>query len=346
MNQRLRQPAGSSETMTEVITAPAPRSTGVAIARMRDLALLPGIAVVMVVGAFSDKAFLTHGNLIDVLDNFAWISMLVLAEAVILISGKLDLSLESTVALAPAVAVWLTLPSSGRGIGLLPAAWAIPITLAVGLVIGAVNALLIVRFQLSSFIVTLGMLITLRGIETGISKGQTFFGFSSSMLYLGATQWFGLPVGVWLSVVAFAIGIFVLSLTRPGRSLYAIGGNLNAARAAGIRVERVLWAVFILGSLLAAVGGLLYAGKYASIGADSGKGYIFTVFAATVLGGVSLNGGKGTLFGAFCGILLLYLVQNILTLAGVSGYWQDALNGAIILTVLIIARVTTGEAQA
>jgi simple sugar transport system permease protein len=90
----------------------------------------------------------------------------------------------------------------------------------------------------------------------------------------------------------------------------------------------------------------LYAGKYASIGADSGKGYIFTVFAATVLGGVSLNGGKGTLFGAFCGILLLYLVQNILTLAGVSGYWQDALNGAIILTVLIIARVTTGEAQA
>ncbi|MDX6201692.1 MAG: simple sugar transport system permease protein [Frankiales bacterium] len=332
--------------MAEVLTAPGPRSTGVAVARMRDLALLPGIALVMVVGAFSDKAFLTHGNLIDVLDNFAWISMLVLAEAVILISGKLDLSLESTVALAPAVAVWLTLPKAGRGIALLPAAWAIPITLAVGLLIGMVNALLIVRFQLSSFIVTLGMLITLRGIETGISKGQTFFGFSSSMLYLGATQWFGLPVGVWLSLVAFAIGIFVLSLTRPGRSLYAIGGNLNAARAAGIRVERVLWAVFILGSLLAAVGGLLYAGKYASIGADSGKGYIFTVFAATVLGGVSLNGGKGTLFGAFCGILLLYLVQNILTLVGVSGYWQDALNGAIILTVLIIARVTTGEAQA
>jgi simple sugar transport system permease protein len=332
-------------TLTPV-AAPTARSGGVAVARLRDLALLPGIAVIMVVGTISNKAFLTHGNLIDVLDNFAWISMLVLAEAVILITGKLDLSLESTVALAPAVAVWLTLPKSGRGIALLPAGWAIPITLAVGVLVGVVNALLIVRFQLSSFIVTLGMLITLRGIETGISNGQTFFGFSNSFLYLGATQWLGLPVGVWLSLVAFAIGIFVLSLTRPGRSLYAIGGNLNAARAAGIRVERVIWLVFILGSVIAAVGGLLYAGKYASIGADSGKGYIFTVFAATVLGGVSLNGGKGTLFGAFCGILLLYLVQNILTLAGVSGYWQDALNGGIILTVLIIARVTTGEAQA
>jgi simple sugar transport system permease protein len=335
-----------SQQAAAAAAIPPPRQTGVAVARLRDLALLPGIAVIMVVGTLSNKVFLTHGNLIDVLDNFAWISMLVLAEAIILISGKLDLSLESTVALAPALAVWLTLPKSGRGIHLLPPAWAIPITLAVGVAVGLINALLIIRFQLSSFIVTLGMLITLRGIETGISNGQTFFGFSKSFLYLGTTHWFGLPLGVWLSVISFIIGIFVLSLTKPGRSLYAIGGNLNAARAAGIRVERTLWMVFILGSVLAAVGGLLYAGKYASIGATSGKGDIFTVFAATVLGGVSLNGGKGTLFGAFCGIMLLYLVQNILTLAGVSGYWQDALNGGIILTVLIIARVTTGEAQA
>jgi simple sugar transport system permease protein len=334
-----------SQRAAAAAAVPAPRQTHVAVARLRDLALLPGIAVMMIVGTLSNKAFLTHGNLIDVFDNLAWISMLVLAEAVILISGKLDLSLESTVALAPAIAVWLTLPASGRGIHLLPSAWAIPITLAVGVLVGLINALLIVRLQLSSFIVTLGMLIMLRGIETGISKGQTFFGFSKSFLYLGATHWFGLPLGVWISVISFAIGMVVLSLTRPGRSLYAIGGNLNAARAAGIRVERTLWMVFVIGSVLAAVGGLLYAGKYASIGADSGKGDIFTVFAATVLGGVSLNGGKGTLFGAFCGILLLYLVQNILTLAGVNVYWQDALNGAIILSVLIIARLTTGEAQ-
>src|SRR5665213_1114106 len=167
-----------SQQAAAAAAVPAPRQTGVAVARLRDLALLPGIAVIMVVGTFSNKAFLTHGNLIDVLDNFAWISMLVLAEAVILISGKLDLSL------APAVAVWLTLPKSGRGIHLLPPAWAIPITLAVGVLVGLINALLIIRFQLSSFIVTLGMLITLRGIETGISNGQTFFGFSKSFLYL------------------------------------------------------------------------------------------------------------------------------------------------------------------
>ncbi|MDQ1486845.1 MAG: simple sugar transport system permease protein [Actinomycetota bacterium] len=323
-----------------------PRKGGVAVARLRDLALVPGIVVIMIVGTFVSPAFLTHRNLTNVMENFAWISMLVLAEAIILIAGKLDLSLESTVALAPAVAVWLTLPKSGRGVHLLPGTWAIPVALAVGLLVGIVNALLIVRFQLSSFIVTLGMLIVLRGLETGISNGQTFYGFSKSFLYLGTARWFGVPLGVLLSVVAFAVGIFVLSLTRPGRSLYAIGGNMDAARAAGIRVERTLFGVFILGSILAAVGGLLYAGKFASVGADSGKGYIFTVFAAVVIGGVSLNGGKGTLFGAFCGVLLLYLIQNVLTFAGVPGVWLDALNGAIILTVLIIARITTGEAQA
>jgi len=342
-----QQPVTQQPVATAAEPAPG-RLTGmrrIRIARLRDLSLLPGIAVILIVGSFVSPHFLTRGNMVDQMGNIAWVSMLVLAEAIILIAGKLDLSLESTVALSPAVALWLTLPAAGRGIHLIPGGWAIPITLVVGALVGVVNALLIVRFQLNSFIVTLGMLITVRGLENGITKSQTYFGVDKSFLYLDNARWFGLPVGDWLAIFAFLVGMFILAFTPAGRSLYAIGGNKDAARAAGIRVERNLWVAFIIGSTLAALGGVLYVAKFASMSANTGNGEIFTVFAAVVIGGVSLNGGKGTLFGAFCGIFLLYLIQNVLTFAGVPGSWLPFFDGIIILTMLMIARITTGEAQ-
>ncbi len=168
------------------------------------------------------------------------------------------------------------------------------------------NGLLIVRFKLNGFIVTLGMLIVIRGLLTGISGGRTFFGLPQSMLYLSNTVWFGLPASVWVCFAVFAVAIVVLGFTRPGRALYAIGGNVDAARAAGIRTDRVLWLTLIIASALAALAGLLLSGRLASVAAAQGSGGIFTVFAAAVIGGVSLNGGKGSIFGAFTGVLLLY----------------------------------------
>ena len=317
------------------------------IARLRDFALIPAIVLIMIIGTYVSPVFLTKQNLINVLQQQSEISLVVLGEAMILIAGRLDLSLESTVGLAPGIAVWLILPKvPGHGQGLeLAGAWAVPVTLAVGVVIGLINGLLIVRFQLNGFIVTLGMLITLRGLLNGISRGQTFFGLPKSMLYLGTTEWFGLPASVWVSLILFAIGIFVLGYTRFGRALYAIGGNSASAKAAGIRVERVIWLTLIIGSVLAAFAGVLLAGRLGSVAANSGNGWIFTVFAGAVIGGISMNGGKGTIFGAFTGILLLYLVQNVLTLAGVAAEWINFLNGAIILGALVISRIASGQAQ-
>jgi simple sugar transport system permease protein len=227
----------------------------------------------------------------------------------------------------------------------MPGGLAIPITLLIGALVGLVNGLLIVKFRLNGFIVTLGMLIVLRGLLTGISGGRTFFNLPGSFLYLGNAVWLGLPASIWICVALYAVAIVVTGYTRFGRSLYAIGGNQDAARTAGIRVDRVLWATLVIASLLAALGGLLLTGRLASVAADQGNGAIFTVFAAAVIGGVSLNGGKGTIFGAFTGILLLYMIQNVLTLAGVPAQWIGALNGAIILAALIISRITSGQAQ-
>jgi simple sugar transport system permease protein len=274
------------------------------------------------------------------------IALLVLAQTLVLVAGKMDLSLESTFGLAPGVAAWITVAvGAGHGLGFAPGGWAIPITLAVGALIGVANAVLIVRFGLHGFIVTLGMLIVLRGLLTGISGGQTFFNLPESMMYLGTAVWLGVPASIWICLALFVGGIVLLGYTTFGRSLYAIGGNIDAAKAAGIRTDRVLWIALVSASVLAAVGGLMLSGRLASVAASQGNGAIFTVFAAAVIGGVSLNGGKGTMFGAFTGVLLLFMIQNVLTLAGVPAQWIGALNGAIILVALVVSRITGGKAQ-
>jgi simple sugar transport system permease protein len=316
----------------------------IALAKLRDLALIPAIAAICVLGQLVNPVFLRYDNLINVLQTMSEIALLVLAQTIVLIVGKMDLSLESTFGLAPGIAAYLTV-TSGQGIGVLSGAWAVPATLAVGLAIGAVNAVLIVRFGLNGFIVTLGMLIVLRGLLTGISGGQTFFNLPPAMLYLGSAIWFGVPASIWICLVLFAAGIVVLGFTTVGRSLYAVGGNLDAAKAAGIRTDRVLIGALVVAGLLAALGGLLLSGRLASVAAAQGNGAIFTVFAAAVIGGVSLSGGRGTVFGAFTGILLLYLIQNVLTLAGVPAQWIGALNGAIILVALVLSRITSGRNQ-
>jgi simple sugar transport system permease protein len=335
-----------TETQTAVPAPGRRRIVAPRLARLQDLALVPAIIAMAIVGYLVNPVFLHWDNLVNVLQQQSEISLLVLAEALVLICGRMDLSLESTFGLAPGVAAWLVLaPGIAHGLGWLSGVWAVPLTLAAGVVIGWVNGLLIVRFRLNGFIVTLGMLIVLRGLLNGISDGKTFFNLPSSMIYLGNAVWLGLPASVWLCLILYAVAVAVTGYTRFGRSLYAIGGNADAARAAGIRVDRVLWTTLVIASTLAALGGLLLSGRLASVAASQGNTAIFTVFAAAVIGGVSLNGGRGTVFGAFTGILLLYVIQNVLTLAGVPGQWINALNGAIILVALIISRITSGQAQ-
>ncbi|WP_371500492.1 ABC transporter permease [Kitasatospora sp. NBC_00374] len=318
------------------------------LARYRDLSLLPVLLVLGVIGFAVSPAFLTSDNLLGVGQQATELSLLVLAQALILIAGRMDLSLESTIGVAPVIAVWLVLPDHGdrfNGLGLFPGWAAIPLCLAVGVLIGAVNGFLILKLRLNGFIVTLGALTLLRGLQVAISEGRSIVNLPGSFRYLGSASWLGAPAAIWICALFFLVGGAALAWLRQGRALYAIGGNAEAARAAGIRVDRITWAVLILGSVLAAFAGILYTGHYGSISADQGSGWIFQVFAATVIGGVSLNGGRGTLFGALTGVLTLQLVVNVMTLAGVPPLWNQFLNGAIIILALIVSRFASGEKQ-
>lgn len=314
--------------------------------RARELALVPALLLLMILGALLNDSFLTERNLISILGASAALAMVVLAESLVLITGKFDLSLESVVGIAPAVGALLVLPAAQAGFGTdMPVAAGLLAILLVGGAIGAFNGILVVKLKLNAFIVTLAMLIVLRGLLVGATEGKTLFGMPDAFYTLATSTFLTIPLSVWLAAVSFGVAGFVLKYHRVGRALYAIGGNADAARAAGIRVERVMLGVFIVAGVLAAVGGLMQTGYVGAINANQGQNMIFTVFAAAVIGGISLDGGKGTMFGALTGVLLLGVVQNLLTLAQVPSFWIQAIYGGIILVALMIARVTTGRAQ-
>ncbi|UKY55091.1 ABC transporter permease [Streptomyces inhibens] len=314
--------------------------------RARELALVPALLLLLLLGALVNDSFLTERNLISILGASASLALVVLAESLVLITGKFDLSLESVVGIAPALGALLVLPVANSGFGAeWPAAMGLLAILVAGALVGAFNGVMVVRFKLNAFIVTLAMLIVLRGLLVGATQGKTLFGLPESFYTLATSTFLALPMSVWLAAAAFGTAGLLLKYHRWGRALYAIGGNPEAARAAGIRVERVMLSVFVVAGVLAALGGLVQTGYVGAINANQGQNMIFTVFAAAVIGGISLDGGKGTMFGALTGVLLLGVVQNLLTLAQVPSFWIQAIYGGIILVALMIARVTTGRAQ-
>ncbi|NUR84939.1 MAG: ABC transporter permease [Nonomuraea sp.] len=314
--------------------------------RVRELALVPALIALVVLGAVVNDNFLTRDNLISILGASAALAMIVLAESLILITGKFDLSLESTVGIAPAMGALLVLPVASAGFGTeLPAAAGLLAIVVTGALVGGVNGFLVVKLRLNAFIVTLAMLIVLRGLLVGATTGKTLFDLPDAFLAVATTTFMNVPLSVWVAAAAFAVAGFVLRYHRVGRALYAIGGNVEAAKAAGIRADRIVWAVYVIGGALAAAGGLMLTGYVGAINANQGDGMIFTVFAAAVIGGISLDGGKGSMVGALTGVLLLGVVQNLLTLAQVPSFWIQAIYGAIILVALMLARVTSGKAQ-
>jgi simple sugar transport system permease protein len=320
-----------------------------AVSLIREAALLPVLVLLIVIGSLVSSAFLTVSNFSGIGEQIAALGVTVVGESLILLIGGMDLSLEGTYGLAPMVAAWLMVPVAEFGSGTkLSPYLAIVVLLAVGATVGLLNGLMIVKGRLNGFIVTLAMTIILAGLQLGIVHGNTLFNLPSAFLYLGSASFGAVPVSfIFAAIVFVAVGLF-LRYHRTGRAIYAVGGNLSAARAAGIKVDRIRIGVYIAGSILAAIGGLMEAGRVSAVTGQQGfqEGIIFPVFAAAVIGGVSLRGGRGNMVGAASGVLLLGVVQNILDLANTPNYWIEAIDGVVILIALILARVIGGEATA
>jgi simple sugar transport system permease protein len=304
--------------------------------------MYPVIVLMFIVGAITAPSFLTTVNLINIGAQIAVLGIVTLGLSLTLLLGRLDLSLESTVGFAPMVAAMLMAKVSAGGFGVeLPGWVGLVITLMISLLVGAFNGYLIVKIKINPLITTLGMYVFLRGGVLVISSGRSIYSPPASYTFLGSASVLGIPLSfVTLIVIAVLVGI-IFRYHRYGRAIFGVGGNEDAARAAGINVDRVIFSVYVIASLLAGVGGIILTGRLDSVVTTQGSGLIFNCFAAAVIGGVSLGGGRGTVVGAMSGIILIGVINNLLTLAQVPSFWVQASTGAIIIVAAILAAVAS-----
>jgi ribose/xylose/arabinose/galactoside ABC-type transport system permease subunit len=306
------------------------------------------IGVFLFFAAQTDK-FLTPAAIRNILTSASVLGILVVAQTFVLITGNFDLSSESTLGLAAMVGLWLIVPAGTPSWG---AGWewspylSIATILVGGAVIGWVIGALITFGKMNNFIVTLAMLIILRGSMLLVAEGQTVFSGKSpgaeTFSALGHdalvdVRWLGtIPIAVVVMLAVFVVAYIVLQHRPFGRELYAIGGNRAAALASGIDPDKRVRQVYTLSGVLAAFAGWMIAGRIGSVQGDLGEGYIFTVFAAAVIGGISLQGGRGSIVGALGGVLLLSTINVGLNLTRVSVFWTESIQGMVILIAMFI----------
>lgn len=307
------------------------------------------LVAVFVFFAFQSKFFLTSVNITNILSAASVLGILVVGQTFVLITGNFDLSSESTLGLAALFGIWLIVPAMAPNWGggvLLNPYLSIFIILAMGAAVGWIIGVLITAGKMNNFIVTLAMLLILRGTMLAFTQGNATSGLNfepaDTFYWLGHAAAIDIegvikiPVAVIATAIVFVIGHVVLNHRRFGRELYAIGGNKAAAIASGIDADKRIRQVYVISGLLAAFGGWMLAGRVASIQVNLGEGYIFTVMAAAVIGGISLQGGRGTMLGALGGVLLLSTIDRGLNLMKVSVFWIKVIQGLIIMLAMFI----------
>jgi len=283
--------------------------------------------------------FLTQRNVINILEHSSVLGIMVIGQSLCLLSGNFDLSAESTLGLTALLGAYLVTaagaPAFGSGL-LLPPFAALAIMFLVGLGVGWLNGFLITRLKMNNFIVTLAMLIVLRGLTMVLNEGKTISSINPSILALGSAKIGVIPLSVWVMLVSFALAYVLTRYIQFGRDLYAVGGNRDAAQASGVDADRRIRQVYMVSGLIAAFAGWMFLGRLGSGVASMGTGMIFEIQAAAVIGGISLFGGRGSIMGALGGVLLLSVISSVLALMQVSTFWYDTIRGLIILLAMLI----------
>lgn len=251
---------------------------------------------------------------------------------VILIAG-IDLSVGSVLALSGAVAA--SLISKDISVYIV-----VPLILCFGAGLGLVNGALVAFGKVQAFMATLIMMLMLRGLTMIYTNGRPIAtGFSDNadtFSSIGTGFIWGIPVPVWLMLLLFGIGWYVLSQTRIGRYIYALGGNESATALSGININRVKLFVFAVSGLLAALAGLIVTARLGSAQPTAGSGYELDAIAAVVVGGTSLMGGKGRIFGTLIGALIIGFLSNALNLLNIDSYYQLVAKALVILAAVIL----------
>jgi ribose/xylose/arabinose/galactoside ABC-type transport system permease subunit len=285
---------------------------------------------------WAGEPFYSSFNRVTVLTQSVIVTAGALGMTLIIISGGIDLSVGSVIALSTVVVARLLEGGASPWTAALAG-------VAVGVLCGAANGLLITRLRLVPFIITLGSLLIFRGAATGLAHEQKIDApitwLNNMLAKFPEPPWLLVAPGVWLTLLLGVLVALLLRNTVLGRHIYAIGSNENAARICGVRVDLTKFYVYTLGGLLTGVAGLMQFSRLTVGDPTAARGMELDIIAAVVIGGGSLQGGEGTVPGSVAGAVLMAVIRNGLSMQGVPNWVQDVLTGAIIVAAVAIDRL-------
>ena len=314
--------------------------TSPARALLKEHSMTLGYGLLFVVLAFTVENFFSTANVTGLLLSVAQIGMGACTMMLCLASRDFDLSVGSTIAFAGVLGA-MVLERTGS-VGL-----AIGGGLAAGALIGAFNGVLIAYLRVNALIATLATMLMVRGLAFIASQGQAVGIADEGFIGFGDTSWLGLPLPVWLTAGCFLVFGVLLNHTVFGRNTLAIGGNPEAARLAGVKVEQLRVWIFLLQGVVTALAGLVLASRITSGQPNAATGFELDVISACVLGGVSLQGGKARIFGVVIGVLIMGTVENVMNLLNVDAFYQYLVRGLILLAAVLLDQLKTrGERRA
>ena len=335
--------------MSEAVVDNSRKSTGASMALVKVLlegrAFFALIAIIVIFSLLSDNYF-SVGNFLIMTSQVAIFGLLAVGMLLVILSGGIDLSVGSTLALSGVFAGFLMqgVELQSLGVILYLPVWAVAVcTLGMGALVGLINGVLVAWFRVPAFVATLGTLYVARGVALLMTNGLTFNNLSgreelgnTGFELLGFNRLWGVPVSIFvLAGVAIAAHI-TLTRTSFGRWLYATGGNANAAELSGVPVKSVQIWVYVLSGVCAAIAGIVLSSQLTSAGPTAGTTYELTAIAAVVVGGASLMGGRGNIQGTLLGAFVIVFLGAGLVIIGISSYWQTVFTGTVIVLAVML----------
>lgn len=272
--------------------------------------------------------FFTTTNLTNLIRQLAIALVVAAGVTVVMIGGEIDISVGSIVALS-AILCGLAINRYGIAAGILTG-------MAAGLAFGALNGLLIALFGTPSFITTLSTMMIARSLTYVVSRGQVISGFPEEFRILSQAQLVGLPILLLNVAIIYIFTYWLLTRTRLGKYIYAVGSNENSARLCGIKTARVKFKTFLISGLFAGMAGILLLSRMMAVQADTARNLEFEVFAAVIVGGTALSGGRGNVLLTIVGVFIIGMIRNAINLSRIDMFWHDMITGFIILVAMLI----------
>lgn len=302
------------------------------LVRFRELSIIIFIILLMVVVTIRSPAFLTADNFRDIFLNISILVIVALAQTMVIVTRGIDLSVGSMIGLVAMMVSFVVV-----AIPAMPPIVAVIMGMALGAFLGSVNGFLITTGGVPPIIATLGTLSIFRGLIFIFSEGQwvNSFEMPTSFRALAKGAPLGIPNIILIATVVAVLVYLFLNYTRPGRDIYAIGSNPEAAHVAGVNVTRTTFMVYVISGLLCGLAAVLWASRFESAQTNTAVGFELQSVAASVVGGVNIFGGSGSVLGVVLGAFLLGTIENSLTLVRISPFWQLAAQGILILTAVI-----------